>query len=191
MSKQKLEGWPWKLFNICKIALLLLAIIAFVELQRSYKEISWNEFCTDYLAPGKVDRLKVNNEGYVQVILKEDGSKTKYYFNIGSVDSFERALVEVYQHLNIDWHHRSAPVGEVILAFLLVIALFSALIANFPSFRKRLSPFNMLGFADSRAKVISKGDTKILFKDVAGCEEAKLEIMEFVNFLKTLLNTKL
>lgn len=44
----------------------------------------------------------------------------------------------------------------------------------------RGGPFNL---SESTAKMM-KDKIDVKFKDVAGCEEAKLEILEFVNFLK-------
>lgn len=42
----------------------------------------------------------------------------------------------------------------------------------------------IFGVGQSTARIISKENSNTKFADVAGCEEAKIEIMEFVNFLK-------
>ena len=42
----------------------------------------------------------------------------------------------------------------------------------------------IFNFAKSRAKIISPDKPKTTFKDVAGCDEAKVELQEIVEFLK-------
>jgi len=43
---------------------------------------------------------------------------------------------------------------------------------------------NVFNFGKSRAKMITEFDTKVSFADVAGCDEAKLELGEVVEFLR-------
>jgi len=41
-----------------------------------------------------------------------------------------------------------------------------------------------MSFGKARAKLVTDGQTKITFKDVAGCDEAKEELVEVIDFLK-------
>ncbi len=43
---------------------------------------------------------------------------------------------------------------------------------------------NAMGFAKSRAKLLSRDKEKATFKDVAGCDEAKEDVQEIVEFLR-------
>ncbi|WAR12152.1 AFG32-like protein [Mya arenaria] len=87
------------------------------------------------------------------------------YFTVDSVTRFENRMKDVQYQMgktNPEDHSRHR-----IAAFL-----------------KRLGSGGMMGMmVKSPAKLITE-DTGVKFKDVAGCEEAKVEIMEFVNFLK-------
>lgn len=42
----------------------------------------------------------------------------------------------------------------------------------------------MFGFGKSKAKLVNPDDIKVTFADVVGCDEAKMEIQEFTEFLK-------
>lgn len=43
---------------------------------------------------------------------------------------------------------------------------------------------SMFNFNQSPVRLIERDKIGVAFQDVAGCEEAKLEIIEFVNFLR-------
>lgn len=89
-----------------------------------YLQISFQEFKNKLLEPGLVDHIVISNKSVAKVYVRNtprnqstDGSmegiespskvntsQYKYYFNIGSVESFEEKLEEAQEALGIDPH---------------------------------------------------------------------------------------
>ncbi|XP_022747766.1 ATP-dependent zinc metalloprotease FTSH 3, mitochondrial-like isoform X2 [Durio zibethinus] len=188
------------------------------------KEISFQEFKNKLLEPGLVEKIVVSNKSVAKVYVRRSPhnanqtiddaieastneasagrkiSQYKYYFNIGSVESFEEKLEKAQEALGLDPHDH-VPVTYVsevnwyqeLMRFGLTVLLLGSL---WFMGRKIRSGFGVggsggrggLGIFNMGKAHITKMDkntkNKVFFKDVAGCDEAKQEIMEFVHFLK-------
>lgn len=174
------------------------------------KEINWLIFEREILKRHAVERIEIVNneiaEVYIKKEFKNDSSFKNvfkpligntvnqgphYFFNIGSVESFEKKLDDSQKHfsenekINVTYVKRRNLFAETlpwIISFVIMLFVFRYLTGAVSGGRPGTSIFN---FGQSTALILENGNkSPVTFNDVAGMEEAKLEIKEIVDFLK-------
>ncbi len=78
---------------------------------------------------------------------------------------------------------RPNPLSQLLFVWLLPLAIFGGL-WFFLSRGLRNAGQAVMSFGRSKARVVADTDTGVTFDDVAGCDEAKYELQEVVDFLK-------
>src|SRR5436190_14911199 len=150
------------------------------------KEVSYSEFLSEVRA-GHVAEVGIEEQLFIAT-LKTDPAKKETAQQISAqrlpgIDETSLLGDLEAQHVTFSGHVTKATWWTALLPWVLPILIF-VLISGYGSRKLGQTP-GPLTFGKSRAKIQDQSsEIKISFKDVAGVDEARTELMEVVDFLK-------
>lgn len=195
------------------IAILLLGA-QFMNLSADAANTTEQEFRSKMLAQGDVQRLDfVTNKEIVRVYIQADSLKKDFYvqkfkrvlpasnkgphfeFTITNWEAFEKRLADFYaanpqiKEANtraIQEGELFGPIANTLFTILIFAGLWYLLMRKMSGgAASGGGPGGIFNIGKSKAQLFEKGTkVNITFADVAGLDEAKVEVMEIVDFLK-------
>lgn len=178
------------------MAVWLLALVLFLVMFRFFSTgtekvdtIPYNPDFVQLVEQGKVRDCEIVMDAsgvqYVRGELAEQDPKTRkprqFKVDVPVTDSLTQMLVQKGVHFQFKAQH--PLIWQVIsgaVPFLIFVGLLYFLFVR----QMKIAGKGAMSFGKSRAKMLTRDKNHVTFSDVAGCEEAKEEVQEIIDFLK-------
>lgn len=168
---------------MCSIVMLAWSYFGGGSKNSSSKEITYTEFL-DMVEGEKISEVKIESQQLTITPKKQPSETAAVSYYTVKVESNDR-IMERLEQAGVKTVVGVTPDSTMtIIADLLGIILPLAIIWIAMGFlMKRMGGGGVMGVGKSKAKVYIQKETGILFKDVAGQDEAKESLQEMVDFL--------
>ncbi|KJR42862.1 cell division protein ftsH [Candidatus Magnetoovum chiemensis] len=158
------------------LMIILFNLLSFPHVNQ--KELIFSDFIKK-LETGEIKEIMLQENEIIGKL--QDGSDFKTYIVANYPD-----LIKELRSENVKITVKPPPQNPWYVSFFFSWGpiIFLALIWIFFMRQMQVGGNKAMSFGKSRARLVSDKSTKVTFKDVAGVEEAKMEVQEIIDFLK-------
>ncbi len=165
-------------------AVLLSLFSHFADPQQPVEEISYTKFISDVRLQ-RVSKVKIQSNGTMNTITGE-GFDGKVFTTNGPQDpKLVDDLLENNVEMDVQPPEGDSLLWELLMNFVPILLLVGLWVFFMRQMQGGGGKGGPMSFGKSRAKLQGEDEIKVTFADVAGIEEAKEEVSELVEFLRS------
>ena len=162
------------------IAIVLMSVFNnFTPTQPQPQSWSYSEFISE-VKGGRIDSVQIEDRTIQGRTINGEFFRTQAPNDPGLIGDLLASNVEI----RVDQPAQRSLITEVLISWFPFLLLIGVWIYFMRQMQGGAGGRGAMSFGKSRARMMSEDQVKVTFNDVAGCDEAKEEVSELVDFLR-------